>query len=173
MTKSKDVTLYNLIFPIWLLWLVPITWLVVIPANFVIDLLVVVLTLRHLKISDVKAKAKSVIIKTWLVGFAADFIGTAGMYLSNYLEFDMKTPFGEWWYYNITNAVAYNPFDSIFAILWITVCVMITSVFIYLLNYKLCFRKLEIEDEQKKKLALSLAIFTAPYLFYLPTAWFY
>jgi len=35
--KKNQVKIYNLIFPIWLLWLIPATWIVVLPANFLID----------------------------------------------------------------------------------------------------------------------------------------
>ena len=171
--SNKGVKLYNVIFPIWLLWIIPITWIVVIPANFIIDLTVIVLTLKYLKVTDIKSKAKSVILKTWILGFVADFIGTVFMLLSIIISFDTTTQFGRWWYDNITSAVACFPFSSIYSILWITICTMITSAFIYIFNYKICFKKLEIQDTEKKKLALSVAIFTAPYLFYLPTSWFF
>ena len=171
--KKNSIKLYNVIFPIWLLWLIPITWLVVLPANFFIDLLVVVLTMKYLKVPDIKMNAKSVIFKVWIFGFIADFIGTASMVMSHLIDFNYKTQLGKWWYTNIANAVCYNPFESVFSVLWVTVCVIITAFLIYLFNYKFCLNKLNLLDEQKKKIALSLAIFTAPYLFYLPTAWFY
>ncbi|NLL00871.1 MAG: hypothetical protein GX271_09455 [Clostridiales bacterium] len=171
--KRKNVKLYNIIFPIWLLWLIPTTWIVVLPANFIIDLLLVVLTLKYLKVENIKPIAKSIIFKVWIFGFLADFIGTFLMLLSNIIDFDYNTPIGEWWYNNITNAVSYNPFTSIYAILWVTVCVVITAILIYIFNYRLVLRKSSLEDSQKKKLALSLAIFTAPYTFFIPTAWFY
>lgn len=170
---KKTIKLYNLIFPIWLLWIIPTTWIIVLPANFLIDITVVMLTFRYLKITEIRKKTKAVILKTWIYGFAADFIGTALMLLSNLIDFDTDTRFGHWWYENILNAVAYDPFSSPYSILWITVCVMITAFFIYMFNYRLCFKKLDIEEAQKKKLALSLAVFTAPYLFYLPTSWFF
>ena len=173
--KKNSVKLYNLIFPIWLLWVIPITWLVVLPANFLIDLLVVVLTMKYLKVQEIKMNAKSVILKVWIFGFIADFIGTAAMFMANVIDsnFDFNTPLGQWWYNNITNAVSYNPFENIYSLVWVTACVIITSCFIYLFNYKFCLKKSTLDDEHKKKLALSLAIFTAPYLFYLPTAWFF
>lgn len=171
--KNNNIKLYNLIFPIWLLWLIPITWIVVLPANFLVDLIVVVLAMRYLKISDIKIKAKSVIFRVWIFGFIADFIGTAAMFLANIINFNYETKLGKWWYINISSAVSYNPFESVYALLWVTVCVIITSFFIYLFNYKFCLKKSNLDSNQKKKLALSLAIFTAPYLFYIPTAWFY
>ena len=171
--RKNSIKLYNLVFPIWLLWLMPITWLVVLPANFIIDLLVVSLTMKYLKVQDIKVNTKSVIFRVWIFGFIADFIGTASMFISNLIDFNYETHLGKWWYNNISNAVSYNPFESIYSILWVTVCVIITAFLIYLFNYKFCLKKSNLDHEQKKKLALSLAIFTAPYLFYLPTAWFF
>lgn len=95
------------------------------------------------------------------------------MFLSNIIDFDNNTAIGEWWYDNITNAVSFNPFRSIFAILWVTICVAITAILIYIFNYKVVLKKSNLEESQKKKLALSLAVFTAPYTFYIPTQWFY
>lgn len=173
MKTNKEMKIYNVIFPIWLLWIIPVTWIVVLPANFLIDLAVVVLTLKILHVSDIKKITKGVIVKVWLLGFLADFIGTAAMFMANVIDFDYQTPFGNWWYKNIANAVSYNPFDSIYAFIWVTVCVFITAGCIYFFNYKISFKKAELNDEVRKKLALSLSIFTAPYLFYLPTKWFF
>ncbi len=171
--KNNDIKLYNLIFPIWLLWLIPVTWIVVLPANFLIDLLVVVLTMKYLKVQDIKINAKSVIFKVWIFGFAADFIGTALMFMANVITFNYETELGKWWYENITNAVSYNPLENIYSVLWVTACVIITAFFIYLFNYKFCLEKSNLDNGQRKKLALSLAVFTVPYLFYLPTSWFF
>ena len=115
MKTNKGIKLYNVIFPLWLLWLIPITWLVVLPANFLIDLAVVVLTLKFFRVPDLKKIAKSIIIKVWALGFIADFIGTAAMFMANVIDFDYQTNLGKWWYENISNAVSYNPFDSIYA----------------------------------------------------------
>lgn len=173
--KETDIKLYNLIFPIWLLWLFPMTWIVVLPMNFLIDSAVVLITLKALKISDYKMIYKDIIFKVWGFGFLADFIGTALMFIPIIIDgiLDYSSPFGHWWHEHLTSALSFNPFENIFAVIWVTVTVFITSLFIYLLNYKVSFKKLDIEEKAKRKLALSLGIFTAPYLFYLPTMWFY
>lgn len=173
MKTNNGIKLYNVIFPIWLLWLIPITWLVVLPANFLIDLGVVVLTLKILHVSDIKKIAKKIIVKVWVIGFIADFIGTAAMFMSNAIDFDYQTHLGKWWYENITNAVSYNPFDSIYAFVWVTACVVITACCIYFFNYKISLKNCELNNDLRKKIALSLSIFTAPYIFYIPTAWFF
>ena len=59
-----------------------------------------------------------------------------------------------------------------FAFFWVTGCVLLTAFLIYRLNLGWCLKKADLDDGQKKKIALSLAVFTAPYLFYLPTVWF-
>ena len=156
--KKNNVKLYNVIFPIWLLWLLPITWIVILPANFIIDLIVIVLTLKCLKVENIKNHAKSIIFKVWIVGFIADFIGTGVMLISNVIDFDYSTGTGKWWYENITNAVSYNPFGSAYALLWVTLSVAVTALLIYLFNYNLVLRKSRLDNGQKKKLALSLVL---------------
>lgn len=166
---NKTVKLYNLVFPVWLLWIVPLTWIVVLPVNFLIDLLVVVVTMKYLKISNIKQNAKAVIVRVWLMGFAADFIGSFVMYMVTELDFG---PHNQWWD-KIQYAVMYYPFQSGMAIFIVAICIVLTAFCIYLFNYKWALEKAEFQDAERKKVALSLAVFTAPYLFYLPTEWFY
>lgn len=173
MKKKNEIRLYNVMFPIWMLWLVPVTWLFILPANLLIDFLVLYFTMKYLKLINPMAKAKSVLLKSWICGFAADMIGTIGMFMAIFIEFDYDSPMQYWWSENITRVVGGNPFSGIFGFLWVTVCVLISCGFIYLFNYKWCLKKLEIADELKKKIALSMAVFTAPVLFYLPTEWLY
>lgn len=166
--RKKEIKLYNVIFPIWILWIIPITWIVVLPANFIVDLLVVVLSMKLMKVDNMKENAKTVILRVWIMGFVADFIGTLAMFMA---EFGPES--SKWWSDNITYPVSYSPFDTIFSFLWVTTCVVITAFFIYLFNSKWCLKKAKMDDVQRKKVALSLAVFTAPYLFYLPTKWFF
>ena len=175
MKSKREIKLYNMIFPIWLVWIFPMTWLIILPANFFIDSLVVLITLKVLKVTDIKQTYKKTILKVWGFGFLADFIGTVFMFLAIILDsvWAYDSVFGKWWYEHITNAVSYNPFESIWSILWVTMCVVISCVCIYIFNYKMSFRKLDLEASIKKKLALALAIFTAPFLFYMPTPMFF
>ena len=52
---KKDIRLYNVIFPVWMLVLFPIMWLIVIPANFVVDSLVLIGCMYFLKIDNKKS----------------------------------------------------------------------------------------------------------------------
>lgn len=162
--KKKNTTLYNIIFPIWLLWLFPMAWIVVLPLNFLIDSFVVSMTMKYLKLENISAQVKSVIFRVWIFGFIADFIGTAFMFIPSFFNFHL---------YQLVYNVNLNPFKSPISFLWVTMCLFITAFLIYIFNYKFCLNKLNVEKAQKKKIALSLAIFTAPYLFYFPSEIFY
>lgn len=165
--KEKNVRLYNLIFPIWMLVYFPHFFLFTLPANFLIDLLVVRLMLRHLSCTNRKAIAKSCIWKVWLSGFAADFIGGFLMFSAN-----LVSQSNRWWIEHIANPVMYNPFETIPALLWVICCTFITALMIFLFNIKWALKKADLSNKQKKQLALSLSFCTAPYLFFLPTIWF-
>ena len=45
----RDVKLYNVLFPFWMLLMFPITWAIVLPGNFIIDSLVLLLVMAILK----------------------------------------------------------------------------------------------------------------------------
>ena len=162
--EKKNVRLYNVIFPLWMLLLFPAAWLIALPANLLIDFLVMHLTMKHLQIDNRKELCKKAIVKVWIAGFASDFVGGFFMFLWNLLDVGSA---------DFVNAVNYNPFTRLDAFLWVTACVVLTGAVIYLVNQKLCLKNLPISKEQKQKIALAMAVFTAPYLFYLPTAWFW
>ena len=77
--RQLNVKLYNVLFPIWMLVLFPLTWLIVLPGNFIIDFTVVALTMRFLKLPDIIKTTKAVILRVWLMGFVADFIGESNI----------------------------------------------------------------------------------------------
>ncbi|MBS6395565.1 MAG: hypothetical protein KH452_00225 [Clostridiales bacterium] len=170
---KKEIKLYNVMFPIWFLWLFPETWIFVLPANFFIDLLVLVLVMKHLNITDIRRRAGKSILRVWLLGFAADFVGGFFMLLASLMEYDQNTALGNWLYENLTNSVMFNPFENIAAFLWVTVCTLLSGALIYLFNVKFCLRKAELSEEHRRKVALAMAVFTAPYLFYFPSILLY
>ena len=173
MRNKREIKIYNVIFPIWMLWVFPMTWLIVLPANFIIDSAVILIALKLLKVDNSKVIYKKTILKVWIFGFLSDFIGSVIMIISGVIKFSNSEVMREWWYNNIEMAVFYNPFQSFYGFLWVTLSVIISSIFIYIFNLKISFNNLEIEESTKKKLALALAIFTAPILFYLPTSLFF
>lgn len=168
MRTHKNIIFYNVIFPIWLLLLIPFSWVIVLPINYVIDLFVIIVTLAIIGVSEKRKLAKSIILKVWIFGFIADIIGAIFMLLITMIPFPDEKVFREWWYHNIVFAVSYDPLANQYAFLWTTFCVLVSMCFIYFFNFKICLKKTSVDKAAKIKLSLALAIFTAPYLFYFP-----
>lgn len=159
----KNYRLHNVMFPIWMLIFFPAMWLYVIPANFVIDSAVILLAAHFAIHRPVKEIWKKSILKVFVLGFLSDFVGAAflfcGLYISGYLDFG--TFFED----------ACNGPQSIGGFFVLLLAVAISGICIYFADYKISFGKLEIEDPEKKKLALIMALATAPYTFFVPLYW--
>ena len=146
----KDVKLYNVLFPVWFLMLIPATWLVVLPGNFLIDSLVLIIFMCCAKMQDRKTFYRKHILKIFCFGLLADMVGAALMLLCAYVL--------EWGVYG----------DE----LYLTIpAAAVAGGCIFLLNYFVTFRKCE--KPLRRNLALTYAIATAPYTFLIPSAWIY
>lgn len=146
----KKTKLFNLLFPIWLLGLFPLMWLIIIPGNFIIDSLVLIVCLFILKINSKKEFYKKNILKIYLFGMLSDFIG-AGLIALLFFVFKLGTRGDE---------------------LYLTIpSVIITGLLIYIFNYKISFKNCE--PKIRKTLSLIFAIVTAPYTFMIPINWIY
>ena len=158
--------LYNVIFPVWMLLLFPQLWIITLPLNFLIDWSVLWFAMGRLQIPRERRKklCNHVILLVWLLGFIADFIGAFFMFVWNIVDFD-EVAFG--------NSIMYHPFQRYDSLLWVTFCVVLTAVIIYFFNRYIALRNLPLENSYIHRLSMALAVFTAPYLFYLPTAWFW
>lgn len=149
---KKEVRLYNLIFPIFMLYVIPTPYMLlfILPANFLIDSLVLYLAARARKL-DAKAIWKKCIARVWGLGFLCDLIGGALILVLGELVFSELNPY-VW------------P-----DIVWFALPgVILAGVLIYFLNKRISFQKTELEPEQVHHLSLMLAIFTAPYSMMLP-----
>lgn len=171
--RKGETRLYNVIFPIWMLILFPYAWIVVLPLNFLIDFLVVRLSFRKASVEDAGKKTWRTILRVWLCGFAADLLGAALMLTSDYIGLGEKSAFDIWWNEHVAHAAMADPFSEIYGFLYVSLCVAITGALIYLANRYFCLNRAGLTRQQRKKTALHLALFTAPYLFFLPIEWFY
>lgn len=150
MKNNKELKLYNILFPIWALILIPTVWLVVLPVNFLVDSLVILITMKIIGVVAKKEMYKKSILKVWIFGFLSDIIGSA------FLIFTM-------WILELPNEG-----DD----LYLTIpAILISAVFIFIFNYFVSFKGYD--KATKFKMALNLAIFTAPYTFLIPLEWIY
>ena len=171
---KKQVKLYNVLFPIWLLWLFPQVLLVVLPGNLAIDCLVLFCALRALKHTPKGGVLKQLWWKFWLLGFAADLVGTAWMilgilpaWIGNFGTVG-ASPFVEWWENTMLGAHMLRPWTHPLTFLWTLAGVAIAGVCIYFFD-KRAMKKCDLlTDREKRIIALAMAIVTAPWLFFWP-----
>jgi len=148
--KKKDIILYNVLFPFWMLLLFPQVWLIVLPGNFIIDSLVFFISMLLLKIADKKQWYKKYILKIYAFGMLSDIIGSAYMLLMT-LVFDVGRMGDE---------------------LYLTIPALVIAVaLIFVFNYFITFRK--VDKKTRLKLSLVFAVVTAPYTFLVPSSWLY
>ena len=147
---KKDVKLYNVLFPLWMLLLFPVSWLIVLPANFIIDSAVLLIAITLLHIENKKQFYKSKILKIFSIGIVSDLIGSAYMLIMAFC-FEMGQ-MGDEWYITLP-------------------ALLIASVLIFVMNYYISFR--ECERKTRISLALAFAIVTAPYTFLVPSSLLY
>ena len=159
---KQQVKLYNVLFPVWLLWLFPQVLLIVLPGNLAIDCLVLFCALRALKHTQKGAVLKQFWWKFWLLGFAADLIGSVWLFLGLYL---MELPL-------LDRIVSYvnilRPFSHPIAFLFTLSGVAIAGVCIYLFDKRAMKKCGLLTDREKHVIALAMAVATAPWLFFWP-----
>ena len=160
MKQDRSIRLYNVMFPIWFFFFLPPIWLVMLPVNFGVDTLVLMLSARKQQVEDRKALWKKHILPVWGIGFLSDLIG-AGLVFLIYLVV-AESPLVDTW----MNPV-YFPGTCIISLPG----VVLAGFAIYWLNRKLTFRKSELDAAVIHKLCLHLAIFTAPYTMLIPLYW--
>jgi hypothetical protein len=174
MKTKKEIRLYNLLFPMYLLWLLPTLWLIVMPANFLIDSIVILIALSILKLPRI-AIYKKTILKVWGYGFLADLIGSIFLFIISEVSYAVcagDTLFTETIREALNDyrlAVEYNPYLNVFAFLTTILGIAISGLCIYKFNLKRTFKNIDIDLAHKKRLALLLAIVTSPYMLLIPS----
>ncbi|MBQ5709695.1 MAG: hypothetical protein IIV62_07020 [Anaerotignum sp.] len=118
------------------------------------DSLVLLLLFWKLGLAEKKSLYKKSIWKTWGFGFLADVLVSS---LMVFISWTNILPFNE-----------YMPISSVAAFLFTTAGVLLAGFLIYFFHIKWVWNKIEIEEKEKKKIALGMAVLTAPYLMYLP-----
>lgn len=147
---KKDIRLNNVLFPFWMLILFPQMWLLVLPGNFIIDSIVLLVCMKVLKIDQKLKFYKSAILKIFFIGIFSDVIGSAYMFMMM-VGFEIG-----------------NMGDELYLTL---PALFISAILIFVLNYFISFRKCE--KLTRLKMSLTFAIATAPYTFLVPSSWLY
>ena len=156
--KSKGTKLYNIGFSPLFLYIFPQLWFISLPVNFIIDSLVLLVGFKLFGKEKVLFNYRKSIWKTWLFGYLADLIGAAVQ-----IEFEMIADMD---FYR--GSVMTNPLGGIFPFFATLVSVAVSGILIYVFNLKICLNTSLLEEKNKKKTALLIALCTAPYMFFMP-----
>lgn len=165
--RTKEIRLYNLIFPLYMLMLLsPVLWVVMIAGNFVIDSLVLYAACR--KTGDFKRIWKKSILKVFLAGFGADWLGCLVNTIVNTILFMFVLPClpsSSGLSAFFTNINPYFWPENIVAAL---PALILAGLLIYWFNARFTLKKSGLPLQRQKKIALYLAVFTAPYVMFVP-----
>ncbi len=156
---KKDVLAYNLVFPMCMLYMgvliLPVLIIILFPLNFIVDTAMLFLLFFLLKLPDKKRLYKDMIAKTWGFGFLADFIAS---FVMTYADVWLNPP----------NIYSIAPWEDWKLFLFVTVGIALAGALIYVFQRKFVLKEIALEERQKRRLALGMAILTAPYMMYLP-----
>ena len=170
MMEKKLVKLYNVIFPIWILmfWPSPPVFLVTLFGNLAIDCLVVFLALLALRHPARGAVLRRCWWKVWLLGFLSDVIGAVWLALGLFGAWAITADGPVGWLDDFAMAMTVNPFRHPLALLWTAIGVAIAGACIYLFDRRVFRRVQELDQRQGRILAVTMAVVTAPWLFFIP-----
>ena len=165
MKNHKTVRLYNVMFPIWMILFLPSKlWLWVIPANFIIDSIVLYFGTKDWSI------VRNHSWKTCIIGFVCDFIGA--LILLGLLIFSDHLD-SESFFANAVYDMSMNPFKNIFALLILLAVVALVGYLIYVMNRWMLRKFTKLDENTIHHACLLLAVITAPWLYFLPTTLLY
>ena len=159
---------FDLVIPLWAFWLFPPCWIAIIPITAILCSIVMYISMLYLKINNRSKILRKTIIKLTCFNFLCDLIVIGFLFLGVLGVEKIINPKSDFynWYKFFMDSFGRHPIDNIFVILILGVTILLLRIINYKLNKKFTFSKLDIEEENKKKLALSIAIFTAPYLIF-------
>lgn len=161
--KRKNLTLYNVIFPLWIVMFLPPFILVVLFGNLLLDAAVILLGLRAAGWKIERPALVSYILKAWGLGFLADVAGA--MLLLALTATNLAERWVEGYYLlSIWNSPA--------AVLFYLSVIAFSGAIIFWGNKYFC-AEAGVPEDVARKVATLMGIITAPWAFLIPTTLFH
>lgn len=169
-TMKSDKKVYNLLLPIWLIIFLPSwLWLLLIPANYLIDRVVL-----RWSLGDMPEKGLFCRKHNWkicLAGFASDFAGAMMLFALNQILLGVSDEAGSF-IDKAADGMMFDPFSNVLSLIIVIAAIVVSAVCIYKLDQSILI-KIGLDVKQAKKSAIRLALITAPYVYLIPSEWFY
>lgn len=161
---------YNILLPIWLIVFLPSwLWLLLIPANYLIDRIVLRWSLGNMTEKGLFCRKHN--WKVCIAGFASDFVGAIMLFALSQLIYGVNDNVDSF-LSKAADGIMFDPFSNALSLILVIAAIAISAVCIYLLD-KMILIKAGLDVDQAKKSAIRLALITAPYLYLIPSRLFY
>jgi len=153
-------------YPIWMYLFAPAAWIAILPWKFLLVTIALLACNRSYELSREKPFYKKNVLWSWLIVLLGDLAGTLLLLL-------VQAYFTEGIYEFLAYPVAFNPYDNIYSVLYVYA---VFALVIFLMRYALCnwlFPRSIADKAMRKRVALVVAVFCAPWLFLIPSQLFY
>lgn len=142
---------------------VPVLWLFILPANFILIWTSLSISFQIAEFENPKKQSRKFLLPTLGMTFLSQIIAFAVLYIP---KIDVgSSDIAAWFYEYIAGPILYRPTSSIYAMIYIAICISIGFVLIYFLNLKFVFKDIKISEKLKSNMARNIAIITSPYIF--------
>lgn len=167
----KQIKLYDVAFPIWIVMFFPPMLFITLAGNFIIDSLVILICFFIFKLKEIQSALKifymESILKVWLFGLLSDIVAAVILFLTGSHGDSFGLP------NKIRSAIIHDPFSNPGAVIILIFSMLVSGVFMFLFNYRIIFKNQIAEKKLRFKVALTIAIVTIPWPFWFPAIWFY
>ncbi len=164
---KRDTTLFSIFLPLFWVLASPKTLYALLPLNFAIDVLVVRIALQSMGRMELFAPMwKRELWLSVLFSLFGACVGGAALFGLSRIPANSET------WRAVVQGVTQNPFASTNALLAVFACIILAAAFTYVLTLWLALKKTDMSLKEKRTFSLAFAMFTAPYAFILPPAWF-
>lgn len=160
---KRDVRLRNVLFPVWMFYtplgfaLSPLLVGIILGGNFVWDSLMLLLAFACLRLPDKKRLYRRSILRVWLCGFAADLLAACPLLVWSIYG---RSPY---------HFMAWDLWDLPYLLPFVA----LGGALVYGFNRFFALRKLDADRQTVHRIALLLAVLTAPYTFLIPSSLLY
>ena len=164
--NDKNVKLYNILLPLWLIIFLPsYLWLALIPLNYIIDSAVLRWSLGGMPDKGLFCRKHT--WKICLAGFLSDLAGSLILLGVSIPVSEISEKF-----YDIGHAIMFYPFSDLIGLIIVVSGIAVSAACIYLLDKRI-LGKAGLGPELVKRSAIRLALITAPYLYLFPSRLLY
>ncbi|MDR0405066.1 MAG: hypothetical protein LBH37_04745 [Oscillospiraceae bacterium] len=136
--------------------LIPPIWLVLLPVTFVLDSVVLFISLKMVNSPDVMGSYKKVILAIWKNSFIADLLGALVGFAVNCVFSWLSSS------QNGQELALYSRNEQVMPYM-VLIAALVASLLVYILDRRVLRASLDLEESfNRKRIALMLALFTSP-----------